>query len=281
MNIHGLITLLLVVISTVLQALWLDNAWMILLAGLGLMSIAWGISVPLKDVSIIDIFWGLSFMVGSVAALLLFSDFTRMVDLILLAMVSAWGLRLSLHIWMRSLGHDEDSRYAEMRAEGGERFWIKSLPRIFYLQAWMSWGIMAPLTAQYLSAHDNVLTPVAWAGLGLWLFGFLYESIADWQLTRFKKNPDNQGKLLTTGLWRYCRHPNYFGETLLWWGLYLYTVPYGGAWFVIGPIIITYSLLKFSGVTMLESGMKKRREGYEDYMRNTPSFLPSWIPGIG
>lgn len=281
MNIHALITLTLVLVSTVLQILWLDNTHWVFLSIAAMMAGVWLISLPLKNVAIIDIFWGLSFIVGTLAALWVFADFSNQPNLILLAMVSLWGLRLGLYILARSIGKPEDARYAAMRAEGGDLFWIRSLFMIFLLQAWMSWGILAPITAQIQSNVANTLTPVAWLGIVLWLFGLLYESIGDDQMRRFKKDPENKGKLLTTGLWRYSRHPNYFGEAVLWWGLYLFTVPYGGAWFVIGPLIITYSLLKFSGVTMLEDGLKKSKPGFEDYTRMTPAFVPSWLWPFG
>ncbi|MEM9304805.1 MAG: DUF1295 domain-containing protein, partial [Pseudomonadota bacterium] len=147
---------------------------------------------------------------------------------------------------------------------------------IFLLQAVLAWVVAAPI-AGFLVAEPNAsLGVLQWVGIGLFVFGFVFETVADWQLTRFKGNPDNKGKVLDSGLWGLSRHPNYFGEAVLWWGIYLFTVGLGGELFIVGPVLITWMLMKVSGVTMLEKGLEKRRPAYREYVENTPTFFPRW-----
>ena len=274
---HIIIMVLLMLISTVLQLLLLDEPYWILLAIAVMMVIVWLISLPLKNTGIIDIFWGPAFIVGSLCALWLNDWQANLPNVSLVTMISLWGVRLALHIFKRSIGQPEDKRYAKWREEGGELYWLRALFTTFLLQAVMAWTILAPFNAHLLQNTFTQVSWLAWVGIAVWLFGFCYEAIADWQLAKFKNDQDNKGKLLTTGLWQYSRHPNYFGEAVVWWGLYIFSFDYGGALFFIGPLLITYSLLKFSGVTLLEDDLKDSKPGYEEYMKSTPTFLPKWL----
>lgn len=239
-----------------------------LLGGLAL----WAVSVVRKDVSLIDIFWGPGFLVATAIARLR-SEVSSPLQLLVLAMVAVWGLRLGVHIALRGRGHGEDRRYAAMRKKNGEKFRWLSLFTVFWLQATLIAILCAPLVLVQLRpvAHPGWLL----AGFGAWIVGFLFEAVADAQLGAFQREPASRGRVLDTGLWRYSRHPNYFGEALLWWGFGLCALSVsGGAWTLYAPAAVTFLLLRVSGVPMLEAGMESRRSGYREYVERTSSFLP-------
>lgn len=243
---------------------------------LGLMTLLWLLSLRLKNASIIDIFWGIGFIIVTWLAFALAPQGYLPRKLLLGALVTIWGLRLAAHIAFRNAGKPEDFRYATWRAEHGRRWWWFSFVQVFLLQGFLMWIISAPIIAAMTSGFPAILTPLDWMGTLLWLIGFLFESISDAQLMRFKANPSNRRKLFTKGLWKYTRHPNYFGEAVLWWGFYVIALAAGRWWTIYSPIIMTYLLIKVSGVAMLERTMKQK-PGYEDYMRKTSAFLP-WLP---
>ena len=242
----------------------------------GLMTLLWAISLRLKNASMIDIAWGLSFVLMIwVAFALTPHGYLPRKDLVC-ALVTIWGLRLSLHIGVRNWGKPEDFRYAAWREEHGANWWWVSLFQVFILQGCLIWILSAPLLAAQTSGFPAILTPLDWLGTWAWAIGFIFEAVSDFQLTIFKANPSNRGKLLTTGLWKFTRHPNYFGEAVLWWGYYLMALAAGAGWTIFAPILMTFLLTKVSGVAMLERTMKLK-PGYQEYMRNTSAFLP-WFP---
>ncbi|MEJ2759174.1 MAG: DUF1295 domain-containing protein [Anaerolineales bacterium] len=244
---------------------------------LGLMTLLWLLSLALKDSSIVDIFWGAGFVItGWVYFFFTPSDYlTR--KIILMAIVTLWGLRLTGYIAWRNIGKGEDFRYQKWREEAGAAWWWRSFFKVFLLQGALMWLISAPLLAAQLSPARAPLTVFDLLGVLAWGVGFYFEGIGDAQLARFKRDPENKGKLLTTGVWRYTRHPNYFGDAAQWWGFYLLALANGGWWTVFSPLIMTYLLRNVSGVTMLEKTLKNTKPGYEKYVRTTNAFFP-WFP---
>jgi steroid 5-alpha reductase family enzyme len=239
------------------------------------MILLWLLSLVLKNSSIVDIFWGIGFVVIAWLAFSLGGGYIPRKQLVAV-LVTMWGLRLALHIFFRNWGKGEDFRYAKWREENGPRWWWISFFQVFVLQGFLMWIISAPLLAAETSGFPVIVTPLDVIGVAVWMIGFIFEMIGDLQLMSFKQNPKNKGKLFTKGLWKYTRHPNYFGETVLWWGYYLIALASGSWWTIFSPVIMTYLLLKVSGVAMLERTMKVK-PGYEDYMRKTSAFFP-WFP---
>lgn len=240
-----------------------------------LMILLWFISLALKNASIVDIFWGIGFIIVTWVAYKLSSGYLPRKQLAAV-LVTIWGLRLAIHIGIRNWGKPEDFRYAKWRTENSARWWWFSFFQVFLLQGFLMWIISTPLLAAQTSGFPAILTPLDLVGASLWTLGLLFESIGDFQLMLFKADPANKGKLLTTGLWKYTRHPNYFGEAVLWWGFYIIALAAGYWWTIFSPIIMTYLLMKVSGVAMLEKTMKLK-SGYEEYMNKTNAFFP-WLP---
>ncbi len=189
----------------------------------------------------------------------------------LLALVATWALRLAIHLAQRNAGKAEDHRYAAMR-ERNPRFARQSLVTVFGLQAVLAWMISAPLAAAIaVPAEFGALHLFA---LLLFATGFYFEAVADWQLAKFRSNPENSDKVLDTGVWGLSRHPNYFGEACIWWSFYLFAVAAGAAWTLFSPLIMTFLLLKVSGISLLEKDIEERRPGYRRYVETTPAFFP-------
>jgi steroid 5-alpha reductase family enzyme len=197
---------------------------------------------------------------------------------LLLLLVGMWGLRLSIHLTLRNWGHGEDYRYRAMRDRIGDAFPLVSLGTVFLLQALLTWVIGMPLFAGLaVSETDTGTTWLAWAGLVIWLVGFGFEVAGDLQLTAHRGDPARRGTVLRTGVWRYSRHPNYFGDALLWWGHWLIAASVGGAWTVFAPALMTFLLMRVSGVTLLEKKLVESRPGYREYVASTSAFFP-WPP---
>ena len=234
----------------------------------------WLVSLLLRDASIVDIFWGSGFILVGAYYAMTVSGAPSLRGLLVLGLVTVWALRLALHIGFRNAGAGEDFRYRKWREEAGASFWWISLLKVFLLQAVVLWIVSSPLLLAQLGGWDSV-SMLDVLGIALWVFGFLFETVADWQLQRFKKDPASSGQVMRSGLWSVSRHPNYFGEAVLWWGLALLAVPGGGWLSFVGPLMITFLLLKVSGVAMLDTAMVKRRPGYANYIATTPAFLPS------
>jgi steroid 5-alpha reductase family enzyme len=243
-------------------------------------TILWLVSLPIRNASIVDIFWGIGFVALGWYYLSTASEHATFRGIVVCSLVTVWGLRLALHILIRNSGAGEDFRYRKWRDEAGSSFWWISLVKVFLIQAVLLWIVSSPLLMAQLETEDPSFGPLDVLGFGLWLFGFLFEAIADLQLARFKSDPDNAGKVMQSGLWSLSRHPNYFGEAVLWWGIGLLTWPAGGVLSFIGPLMITFLLLKISGVAMLDAALTERRPGYDGYIRTTPAFLPlgKWRP---
>lgn len=235
----------------------------------------WLISIAITNASIVDIFWGTGFVITN-GYYFYSSDNHSVIQYIILGLVTIWGLRLTIYIFWRNKGKGEDFRYQQFRKDfGPKRYWWVSFFQTFMLQGVLIWIISITLWNINVSvcASINILI---YLGLLVWIIGFVFEAGGDYQLSKFKSNPQNKGKLLTTGLWRYTRHPNYFGDAAVWWGYALVSLGLGGTWHIVGSLIMTFLLLKVSGVRLLEKTMTKRA-GYEDYITKTSSFIP-WFP---
>jgi steroid 5-alpha reductase family enzyme len=242
----------------------------------GCMLALWLLSVAVRDASIVDVFWGLGFVaIAGLSFLLTAGDGSSRRGLIA-AMASLWGLRLAAYLLWRNAGRGEDPRYAAMRRRWGERFWWVSLFSVFALQGVVMWIVSLPVQLGQL-APGAPLGALDALGFALWALGLGFESVGDAQLARFKADPANAGRVMDRGLWRYSRHPNYFGEAVIWWGFYLIALASGAAWTVVSPLLMTFLLLRVSGVSLLEKDIHERRPAYRRYMETTPAFFP-WKP---
>ena len=241
-----------------------------------MMLLLWAVSLSYKDASLVDRFWGLGFVLVVWVRFTLHAVNQEPQSLLLPVLVTLWGLRLSGYLTWRNWGQSEDFRYRAMRVRHGARFPWVSLLTVFALQGVVMWVVALPL----LLRQD---TPLQWnfwqmAGVLMWFIGFAFESIGDLQMARFKSRSENQGRVMDQGLWRFTRHPNYFGNALVWWGLTI--VAFTGieqSWILISPAVMTFCLLYVSGVPMLESTLAKRTAGYREYIQRTSRFLP-WPP---
>jgi steroid 5-alpha reductase family enzyme len=241
---------------------------------IGMMTALWILSLLLKNSSIVDIFWGTGFVIINLAAYC-FSKHSALQTLTTI-LVTLWGSRLSIHVFLRNHGKPEDFRYAQWRKDQGSQWWWISFFKVFLLQGALMWIIAAPLIAVQTNNSVPSFVPLQVIGIVIWFIGFFFEAVGDYQLALFKSDSQHQGKLLTGGLWRYSRHPNYFGDTMQWWGFYTLAAASGYWWTIFSPVIMTLLLLRVSGVTLLEKTMKTR-PGYEEYIRTTNAFIP-WIP---
>jgi len=241
-----------------------------------LMTILWLVSLRLKNSSIVDIFWGTGFVIANWVYFMLTPDGYMLRKIIISILVSIWGLRLSIYILLRNYGKPEDFRYQKWRKESGKIWWWKSYFQVFLLQGVLLGIISIPLLAAQINPLPDHLTFFDFMGIAVWLIGFYFESMGDYQLARFKANPENKGKVMDKGVWRYTRHPNYFGDSAQWWGYFLIASTSGGWWTIYSPILMTLFLLRVSGVALLEKTMEKR-PGYKEYIRKTSAFVP-WFP---
>lgn len=233
--------------------------------------LTWLLSVSKRDVSIVDSIWSLMILTGGITYVISAEQYTLR-TLVILGLLMAWALRLSIYLTWRNWGEPEDRRYQQIRNNHTPHFALKSLGIVFILQAVLAWIISLPLwPALTLASSWHALDTLA---LLLWLVGMSFETLGDWQLAKFKSNPANRGQVLDHGVWRYTRHPNYFGETLLWWGFYLFAVTVGAWWTLPAPLLMTWLLLKFSGVVMLEATIAERRPAYRNYIETTNTFIP-------
>jgi steroid 5-alpha reductase family enzyme len=249
-----------------------------LVAVILLMAALWLTSLALKNSSIVDIFWGPGFALAAwVYAVLTPSGYLPR-RLLVLTLITLWGLRLGLHIAIRSVGKGEDRRYVGWRASVGTAWWWQSLFRVFLLQGVLLWLIAMPLMAALAATVPAALTPFDGVGALVWGIGFCFEAVGDWQLARFRADPRNRGQVLRAGLWRYSRHPNYFGDATLWWGLFIIALGVPGGFFTIfSPLVMTGFLMRVSGVPLLEKSLTKTKPEYRDYIACTSEFIP-WFP---
>jgi steroid 5-alpha reductase family enzyme len=241
---------------------------------LALVTALWAVSVALHDTSIVDVFWGFGFVVVAWVAFAL-ADGSDDRRLLLALLVTAWGLRLTIYLGRRNIGSGEDRRYAEMRRRHGGRWPLRSLVVVFWLQGALMWVVSLPVQVAMTEATPSGLGALDWIGVAVWAVGLAFEAVGDAQLARFKADPGNRGRVMDRGLWRYTRHPNYFGDFCVWWGIWLVALATGGAWWTaIGPAVMSVLLIRVSGAALLERSLSGRVEGYADYVARTSGFFP-------
>lgn len=244
-------------------------------------AVLWRVCVRLKDVTIVDSFWALGLVIMA-ASTFVQAPGAGPRKLLLLALCALWGLRLAGYLTWRWRTQGPDRRYVSLigraQTRKGWSFAEASLRLVFAVQAPMLFLVSLPVQLGQIAPAPAELGPLALIGAGLCLFGVGFESLGDWQLTRFRKDPASQGKVLDTGLWRYTRHPNYFGDACAWWGLFLVAAETDiGRWAILGPVILTWTLMKWSGAPTLEGRLKKTRPDYANYIERTSGFIP-WPP---
>jgi steroid 5-alpha reductase family enzyme len=239
-----------------------------------LMTLLWLLSLARSDASIVDIAWGPGFaLVGAIAALV--GEGAPARRWLVTGLAALWGLRLGAYLAWRNHGRGEDWRYRAMRAHHGDAFRWKSAYIVFGLQGALMWFISLPLQVAAAASEPAALGPLDALGGALFAVGFCFEAVGDWQLARWKADPANAGRVMDRGLWRYTRHPNYFGDACVWWGLYAIAAATPGGWLtLLSPALMTFLLLRVSGVALLERGLAKRRPDYADYVRRTSAFFP-------
>lgn len=249
------------------------NAYALALAFVAVLALAaWIFSILRHDVSHVDSLWSLMIL-ASLAVYMTISEAAGTRANLVLLMVIIWALRLSVHITIRNHGEGEDRRYRAIRQNNEPHFWFKSLYIVFGLQAFLAWLISLPAVAASSSG-----VPLGWLDLAavvLWVAGMFFEVVGDWQLSRFQRQRAAGDAVLDRGLWRYTRHPNYFGEALLWWGIYLAALSTGAWWSIFAPVLMTFLLLRVSGVALLEKDIAGRRPAYRDYVERTNAFIPA------
>lgn len=236
------------------------------------MILVWSASLARQDASLVDRVWGIVFVILAWIYWAGQSGEWGWPHLAAPVLVTIWGVRLSWHLTRRNWGKGEDFRYRAMRETHGARFGWVSLFTVFLLQGALAWLIAFPLYAA--ASPRSHLGWLVWVGTAVWLVGFLFEAVGDHQLARFKADPGNRGKVLDTGLWRYTRHPNYFGDAVVWWGYWLIAVAAGGWWTAFGPLLMTILLMRVSGVTLLEKTLVETRPAYRSYTERTSAFFP-------
>lgn len=233
--------------------------------------LTWFASLVQRDLSLVDRVWSLCIVGAGAMGWLLWSEPGPRTAWAL-GLAGAWALRLSIYLTWRNWGRPEDRRYQALRARNGPNYAVVSLVTVFLLQAVLAWVIAAPLLAAVVSPRPLGL--LDGLGLALAAAGLACEAVADAQMARFKAAPANYGRVMDRGLWRYSRHPNYFGECCVWWGLGLVALSAGAAWALVSPLLITWLLLKVSGVSLLEQDLRDRHPAYRDYIACTPAFVP-------
>ncbi len=232
-------------------------------------------AVRTQKLTVVDTAWGIGFILVSLSAALvsLGGDGHRILPWILLAMTAGWGLRLATHLHLRNRGKEEDPRYAEMSEADGRSFAQVAITRVFIPQGIAMFLVSTPLMIG--AQNEAISAPLLILGLVVWATGVFFESVGDAQLSTFKKDPDNHGKIMDQGLWRFTRHPNYFGDACVWTGIWLVVAgSLPGLVTIISPIAMTVFLTKVTGASLNEKGMKKTKPGYEDYVRRTSGFIP-------
>jgi len=247
--------------------LWLSVLPLLLVAA----TLSWLLSLPLRNVGLIEPLCSLMLFAAGVVYALQSDPRTPRLSLVLW-LVTIWSVRRAIFLTMRSAGKGERRRYQDLRARHAPHFGLKSLYLVFLRQALLAWLVSLPLLGAFSSLRP--LGRLDQLGLALWLFGFGFATVADWQLARFRRDPANAAAVLDRGLWRYSRHPNYFGECCVWWGIYAFALAAGAWWSLPGPLLLTW-LLRVSGVAAVESDLGNRVPRYADYVLKTKVFFPS------
>lgn len=251
-----------------MQHIFIDGAIGILIFIL----LVYAIAQFIKDNSIVDIAWGIGFIIAMAISFFESQKFYTQ-NLLVNTMVVIWGLRLAFYIFLRHSGKGEDYRYKEMRDGWGKNAMLMALLKVFLPQAIVMYIIAFPVLAVNSNPHTEIqITDIT--GVIIWLLGFFFEAVGDAQMYVYKKNPGNKGKVMKYGLWKYTRHPNYFGEATMWWGIFVLAIP-SGYWYLslLSPIMITLLIIKVTGVELLEKKYKDNPE-YQDYILKTSSFIP-------
>jgi steroid 5-alpha reductase family enzyme len=257
---------------------------------MALMLVLWRVAVHINDVSFIDAVWALGMVALAWISVGQAGGFGRLSvhGLVIVTLTSLWGLRLGIHLFRRWRRLGRDPRYDRILGGAMERnkwsFGVASLLIVFLLQGPLLWFVSLPAQVGILQggvdliAHYAPLWTLSWVGIALALFGVAFESIGDAQLERFRADPANKGQVMDKGLWRYTRHPNYFGDACAWWGIWLVAVAGGGygLWTILSPILLTWMLMKWSGAPILEKSLGKSKPGYADYIQRTSGFVPWW-----
>ena len=242
-----------------------------------LVTLLWIWSVFIKNVSIVDIFWGLGFVVVNTFYVFMSGELNAR-KIVILTLVCIWGFRLAIYLAIRNIGKGEDFRYQEFRQNyGPKRYWWFSYFQTFLLQGILIMIISLPLLGINYNNSNGNLQILDYLGIIIWLIGFTFETVGDFQLSNFKRDPKNKGKILHTGLWKYTRHPNYFGDSAVWWAYGIFSIAAGSYWQAIGAVIMTLLILKISGVSLLEKTLKETKPQYKEYIQKTSSFFP-WFP---
>lgn len=241
-----------------------------------LMTLLWLISIKIKDVSIVDIFWGLGFVIAG-WVYFYYTEGIETRKILIMTLVSVWGLSLSVYLAWRNLGKGEDFRYQKFRKDFGEKqYWWYSFFSVFLFQGVLMWLVSAPLLGAQFYPGTRLGIP-DYAGVVIWIIGFIFETGGDLQLARFKADPANRGKVLDTGFWRYTRHPNYFGDSAVWTGYGLICISAGSYLPALGSVLMIALIIKVSGVALLEKSLNSTKPGYSEYVRKTSAFIP-WFP---
>jgi len=231
------------------------------------------LSVFLKRNDVADVSWGISFVLIAIITLT-HSIYPNPTLLLISTLITIWGFRLAFRIAVRNRKKKEDFRYVEMLKDSGKFFYLKSFLQVFLLQGLLAVLVSFPTLIAGTFGGSHNLGFLAFLGLALWIVGFFFEVVGDWQLDQFMKNPENKGKILNQGLWKYSRHPNYFGEIVMWWGIFLIVVAVpNGIWSIIGPLIISFLILFVSGIPLLEKKYRSN-QAYKVYKRHTSTLIP-------
>ncbi len=251
-------------------SIWLTGLVLVVVV----MTLVWLVSIKLTNASIVDLCWGMLFvMLGWWYFRQTSGSVTR--SLLVMLLVTIWGVRLSLYLTWRNWGKGEDFRYQKMRQHyGAERYWWISFFQVFMLQGVLAWLVSLPLLGAQFSSTQPQLNWLDGLAVIVWLLGFMFEAGGDWQLARFKANPANKGKVLRTGLWKYTRHPNYFGDSMIWWSYGLFCLANSSYLPVIGSLLMTILIIRVSGVSLLERTLKYTKPEYAEYIATTSAFLP-------
>ncbi len=242
-----------------------------------LVTLLWIWSIFITNVSIVDLFWGFGFVVVNTFYVFMSGELNAR-KILILTLVSIWGLRLAIYLAWRNIGKGEDFRYQEFRRNyGPKRYWWFSFFQTFLLQGVLIMLVSLPLLGIHSSTDSGELNVLDYIGIIVWLIGFTFEAGGDFQLARFKLNAANKGKVLNTGFWKYTRHPNYFGDSAVWWAYAIFSIAAGSYWQIIGSVIMTLLIIKVSGVAMLEKTLNNTKPQYKEYIQKTNSFFP-WFP---
>jgi len=247
-----------------------------LIAIMLMMTALWIASIILKNVSIVDLFWGFGFVIAG-WIYFFYTGGYEVRKIILMILVTIWGLRLSIYLAWRNIGKGEDFRYGQFRKKYGKPYWWISYFQTFILQGILMWLISAPLLGAQFYTGSSSINIFDIAGILFWIIGIIFEAGGDFQLAKFRSNPDNKGKVLSGGLWRYTRHPNYFGDTSIWWGYGLICIGCGSYLPFLGTLLMTALIIRVSGVALLEKSLTDTKPQYKEYREKTSPFIP-WFP---